>query len=121
MKAKNIVIAILATVTLVIIVLLSMHSQVNKEIQIGGIFSLTGKAATYGKWIKNGTELAIRDINTRGGVNGQQLTLVSEDTQTDPKLAVTAFQKLIILNKIQVATGFVSSSEALSCAPIAES
>ncbi|MCF8070426.1 MAG: ABC transporter substrate-binding protein [Desulfobacterales bacterium] len=121
MKTKQIVIASVVVIVLAFLVFLNMPSQSDREIQIGGIFSLTGKAAPYGEWIKNATELAIKDVNASGGVNGRLFTLISEDTQTDPKLAVSAFQKLIALNKIQVATGFVSSSEALACAPIAES
>lgn len=121
MNTKKIMTASVVVIILIILVLLNVPSQSNREIQIGGIFSLTGKAAPYGEWVKNANELAIKDINTRGGVNGRLFTLISEDTQTDPKLAVAAFQKLITLNKIKVATGFISSSEALACAPIAES
>ncbi len=90
------------------------------SIQVGGIYSLTGKAASYGKWVKNGVDLAVEEINNTGGINGKRITVISEDTQSDPKLAVSAFEKLISVNKIPAAVGFITSTEALACVPVAE-
>ncbi len=115
--------AILFTVLLLIVFSIPACSKKvpeSKEINIGCVFALTGKAAQFGVWVKNGADLAIEEINDSGGRNGYKLKLLVEDTQSEPKLAVSAFNKLISLNKVTVAIGFVSSSEALVCAPIAE-
>lgn len=91
-----------------------------KEIKVAGIYPLTGKAATFGQWAHNGVELAIDEINAAGGVNGVNLKHIVDDTQTDNKLAVSAFNKAISIHKVDAAVGFVSSGEALACAPVAE-
>ena len=91
-----------------------------KEIKVAGIYPLTGKAATFGQWAHNGVELAIDEINAAGGVNGVKIKHIVDDTQTDNRLAVSAFNKAISIHKVDAAVGFVSSGEALACAPVAE-
>lgn len=39
-----------------------------KTIKIGGIGPVTGGAAVYGNAVKNGAELAVKEINAAGGV-----------------------------------------------------
>jgi len=102
------------------ILLVACTSKNENIVQIGGIYALTGKAASYGKWVKNGVDLAVEEINQRGGVNGKKLVVIAEDTQSEPKLAVAAFEKLVATDKISGAIGFITSSEALACVPVSE-
>lgn len=53
-----------------------------ENIKIAGIYPITGKAATFGVWARNGAELAVEEINNAGGVNGTKLVHLVEDTQT---------------------------------------
>ena len=39
-------------------------------LKIGGIGPLTGDAAVYGNAVKYGAELAVKEINAAGGING---------------------------------------------------
>ncbi len=55
---------------------------------------LTGQYATFGEELRRGAEMAVRDINARGGVNGQKLTLLTADDACDPKLAVEVANEL---------------------------
>ena len=65
------------------------------EIVIGGSGPLTGDAAQYGNAVKNAAELAVKEINENGGVNGQTLKLVFEDDEADPgDKAVNAYNAL---------------------------
>ena len=41
-----------------------------EEFVIGGIGPTTGTNATYGQSVKNGAELAVKEINEAGGING---------------------------------------------------
>jgi branched-chain amino acid transport system substrate-binding protein len=90
------------------------------DVQIGGVYALTGKAASFGNEVKNGSDLAVGEINEGGGIKGRMIRVISEDTQSDAKTAVAVLEKLIAVNKISVAVGFITSSEAMSCAPVAE-
>lgn len=65
------------------------------SIKIGFNAPLTGFAASDGKSALNGAELAVEQINTAGGINGDMLELVVYDDQASPKEAVPVALKLI--------------------------
>ena len=88
-----------------------------KEIKIGAVLSLTGKAASYGDWARKGIALAVEQLNKTDKL---RFEVVQEDSGGDPKNAVSAMEKLISVNKVPVVIGFITSSEFLACAPIAE-
>jgi branched-chain amino acid transport system substrate-binding protein len=91
-----------------------------KVIKIGAILPLTGKAAKYGQYIKQGLELALEEINSEGGINGRKLEIIYEDDQADPKQAASAMSKLAEINKVPIVFGSWASSCVLAQAPIAE-
>ena len=71
------------------------NDKESNEIVIGGSGPLTGDAAQYGTGVKNAAELAVKEINDKGGVNGQKLKLVFEDDEADPgDKAVNAYNSL---------------------------
>jgi branched-chain amino acid transport system substrate-binding protein len=90
-----------------------------QTIKIGAVLPLTGDAAKYGQAAKKGIELALRDINDRGGINGVKVSVVYEDSQGTPKGAVSALQKLITTDKVPAVIGDLLSSNTLAMAPIA--
>ena len=61
---------------------------------IGGIGPVTGTAAIYGQAVKNAAELAVKEINEAGGVNGYQISFQFEDDEHDPEKAVNAYNSL---------------------------
>ena len=65
------------------------------NIKIGFNVPLTGFAAADGKSALNGAELAVEQVNAKGGINGNMLELVVYDDQASPKEAVPIAQKLI--------------------------
>ena len=71
-------------------------------IKIGLNVPLTGFAAADGKSALNGAELAVEQINAKGGVNGNKIELVVYDDQASPKEAVPIAQKLIEKDKVTV-------------------
>ncbi|MDR2509615.1 MAG: ABC transporter substrate-binding protein [Spirochaetaceae bacterium] len=78
-------------------------------ISIGGIFPLSGEVAVYGIEARNGIELAIEEINGKGGVNGKKLVLISEDDEGNPEKTVNAYKKLTTLNKVSIIIGSLTS------------
>ena len=64
-------------------------------IKIGFNAPLTGFAASDGKSALNGAELAVKQVNAMGGINGAQLELVVYDDQASPKESVPIAHKLI--------------------------
>ena len=64
-------------------------------IVIGCSGPLTGDAAQYGVAVKNAIELAVKDVNDAGGINGTKLSYVFEDDEADSgDKAVNAYNAL---------------------------
>lgn len=89
-------------------------------VQIGAVLPLTGSAAVWGQNAKMGMDLAAAEINTGGGVKGRLISIVYEDSQSEPRVATSALQKLISTLRVQVIIGDIASSSVLAMAPIAE-
>lgn len=62
--------------------------------KIGVMGPFTGAAASYGIAVKNGADLAAKEINAAGGVNGMTLELNPQDDEHDPEKAVNAYNSL---------------------------
>ncbi|MCI7618706.1 MAG: ABC transporter substrate-binding protein [Firmicutes bacterium] len=69
-------------------------SQDASEFVIGGIGPTTGAAATYGEAVKNGAELAVKEINEAGGINGVQVRFEWQDDEHDAEKSVNAYNTL---------------------------
>ncbi|MDD5148723.1 MAG: ABC transporter substrate-binding protein, partial [Candidatus ainarchaeum sp.] len=93
------------------------ENQDKQMIKIGAALPLTGKTASYGEWAKNGIEIAVDEVNA--GQKDFQLQAVFEDTQGEPKNAVTAAKKMIEVDNAKIILA-VRSDEMLAIAPITE-
>lgn len=85
---------------------------------IGSVFPLSGPAAQYGRYMREGTELALDDAISQGLVKPSQVRLVFEDGQADPAKSVTAFRKLLDVDH-PVAVALATSGVILAIKPIA--
>lgn len=73
--------------------------------KIGGTAPLTGGDAIYGNAVKNAAQIAVDEINAKGGV---QFELRYEDDQNDPEKAVNAYNTLKDWG-MQISLGSVTS------------
>ncbi len=89
-------------------------------IKIGALLPLSGDAAAYGTEFQRIADIALEEINAQGGVNGNKLEIIYEDSKCNPKDGATAAQKLIDVDKVKVILGGACSGETLGAAPIAE-
>lgn len=82
---------------------------------LGLICPLSGSSAVSGRILKNATEMAINEINSEGGINGNiQITLAEVDDEGVPATSVTAMQKLVEQDKVQAVIGAQASSCTLA-------
>ncbi|RLE50169.1 MAG: hypothetical protein DRJ21_01890 [Candidatus Methanomethylicota archaeon] len=88
-------------------------------IKIGVLLPLSGDLAEIGEKMKNGAVLAAEEINNAGGISGRKIQLVIRDTQTNPAVAVEAFNELVNVEGVKVVVGPAISPAVLSVAPIA--
>ena len=89
------------------------NSAKDDSFVIGGIGPLTGDYATYGVSVKQGAELAVKEINEAGGINGVPVTLLFEDDQVDAEMAVNAYNKLMD-DGMDVSLGAVTSGACIA-------
>ncbi|MFA5664447.1 ABC transporter substrate-binding protein [Castellaniella sp.] len=91
------------------------------DIKIGVGQALTGGGALYGKAIVNGFEMAVDEINAAGGVNGNTITLVLQDTKSEKGAAINAYKRLIFGDKVLAIFGTTVSNTAQAADPTAQS
>lgn len=89
------------------------------SIILGYVNDLTGDGAGWGIPGMRGAQMAIDEINAKGGVLGRQVKLLIEDGMGDPQDSVTAFNKLIDAGCVAV-VGTTTSGPNIAMAPIAD-
>jgi branched-chain amino acid transport system substrate-binding protein len=99
---------------------LSAVKENHNTLKIGAILPLTGDSADWGEQGKYGIEIAVEEINSKGGINGRKIEVVYEDSQAIPKNGITAIQKLVNVDKVPAIVGDIVSATTLAMAPIAE-
>lgn len=90
-----------------------------EPILVGVLAPLSGPGAGYGVPAQKVMELAAKHVNEQGGVKGQPVKLVFEDSGCDGEPAKVAMEKLVSLSKVKYVLGGLCSSETLSAAPMA--
>lgn len=61
---------------------------------VGLVAPLTGPNAVFGEQMRRGAEMAVADINAKGGVLGEKLVLVNLDDASNPSQGVAIANKL---------------------------
>jgi branched-chain amino acid transport system substrate-binding protein len=87
-------------------------------IRIGLAAPISGTQAQYGQAFKNGAELAAKQINDAGGIDGKRVEIVVEDDKGDPNEAVNVANKFVSDKSISAVVGHFNSSATLATAPI---
>jgi branched-chain amino acid transport system substrate-binding protein len=89
-----------------------------EPISIGYLPALTGPSSSTGIGINRGVELAVKEINAAGGIDGRQIELIVRDTQSEPTKAVNGAAELTHAHKVSVVLGPVNSGESLAVVPL---
>ena len=106
-----------SVVTLATAVLVPAHAQ--GVIKIGEINSYKAQPAFLEPY-KKGMELAVDEINAKGGVNGKKIELISRDDNANPGDAVRVAEELISREKIDVLAGAFLSNTGLALTDFAK-
>lgn len=86
-------------------------------IRIGGLYILSGSAATYGEFAQKGIDLAVREINESGGILGRDIEMIYEDSQGKASVAIQAARKLVYSEGVDALVGLDSSGVAQGMVP----
>jgi branched-chain amino acid transport system substrate-binding protein len=88
------------------------------DIVIGGGLTLSGAAAAYGEDGRTGADIAVADINAKGGIFGRKLRVDYDDTGMERARAVAIYRKYAARPDI-VAMLSISSVELVALDPLA--
>ena len=97
-------------------------AAVAQPVKIGMVNSLTGPHSGFDLPASEGVQMAVDEINSRGGITvagkKRSFTLVSEDAQSKPDLAVSAAQRLLRDDDIKIAFGILTSGPGIPAATL---
>jgi len=89
-----------------------------KTLKIGVITPLSGNAAVYGEETQKILSQTLEKINLEGGYNNKDVELIYEDGKCSGSDAVTAFQKLVDIDKVDFIMPWCSN-ESLAVSELA--
>ncbi|MCE5336002.1 MAG: ABC transporter substrate-binding protein [Desulfobacteraceae bacterium] len=121
MKAAGIAsIGVLAAAAVMLVMIAPGQSWGKEPYRIGGIYAITGSSSFLGDPEKKSMEMAVEEINSRGGIDGHPLEAVILDSEGDPTKAVLAANKLISKDKVIAIVGPSLTPTTLAIVPVVE-
>jgi len=91
-----------------------------EPIRIGLVTALSGQSALAGESITRGMQIAIDEINAKGGLlGGRKLELVRRDDEANPAKGVVAARELIFKEKVAVLFGGLDTPVSMAIVPLA--
>jgi branched-chain amino acid transport system substrate-binding protein len=107
----------------VVAVLLALPLWVHafgNEVNIGFLVPLTKKGASYGVQSRAATEVAVEEINAKGGIGGRKINMITLDTEGDNALGIQLARQLIDKHKVVAIHGPQWSAVSEAVFPICE-
>lgn len=89
-----------------------------KPVRLGFAYIQSGPFAIYGQFARQGAEMAIEEVNAKGGILGRKIEAVFEDEQGKPDVGIRVTRKLVYDDKVDVVIGLDSSGTAEGVGPV---
>ncbi len=111
--------AVLCLLAMLLALVSSAYAQ-EKFIKIGALYPMSGRAGIYGMDSVAAAEMAVEEINAKGGVAGYKLQFMNTDDKSKPDYAVTVTKRYISDDKVHFLFGVVSSAVGLAVTEISK-
>ncbi|MBI3516962.1 MAG: ABC transporter substrate-binding protein, partial [Proteobacteria bacterium] len=85
-----------------------------EPIRIGGMLETSGVVAALGNQGLEGAQLAIDQINAKGGIKGRKIEFVNVNTESDETKSVTVARRLLDRDKVVGIVGAMNSGSNLA-------
>ena len=120
MKSRVLKLAFIAvSICLAVGLVLSDTARAAETYNLGVALGFTGTGSLYSKEQLEGIQVAVDEINAKGGVLNKYLIKVfQQDTQTKPDVGVRTVKDLILRDKVQAVINDYSSAVAVAVKPI---
>lgn len=93
------------------------NSKESDTIKIGLNLELSGAVAAYGNQEKDGAQLAVDEINEKGGINGKKIELVIKDNKSDTAEAAAVAANLTTKENVVAIIGPATSGASKAQIP----
>ena len=103
----------------IVAAVLTVSTPALAEVTFGALFPFSGGLALLGEESARGLEIAVDEINARGGVQGRQVVLERGDA-VDNNQAIGEARRLISREKVVAIFGSYSSSRSIAASQVAE-
>lgn len=103
---------------IVLLVLATVMPVAAQDVKIGYVGGFTGHWAKFGIWHNQGAEVALEEINAKGGVQGRKLVVLKEDDRGEPSKTIAAALKLIERDQVSLAFTGMTSTTMLAALPV---
>jgi branched-chain amino acid transport system substrate-binding protein len=91
-----------------------------QPIKIGGSLPITGIWSEAGKYVKEGYDLWVEDINKRGGLLGRPVQMTVYDDESSADKAVSYYERAITIDKVDFVFGGYSGTTNVALMPLVE-
>ncbi len=91
-----------------------------EKILVGAMYPMTGRAGRYGLDSVSGAEIAMEEINAKGGVNGRMIDIIFNDSKANPAYSVKVAKRYITEDKVNFLMGVVSSAVGLAVTEVSK-
>ena len=109
-----IVIGMIAAIVSGVLIYSNKTNQKQGVIRIGIILPLTGELANFGNTVLDGINLKLSEAENEKSL---EINVVLEDSKGQPNLALSAFNKLVNINRVNCVIGDLTSSATLALVP----
>ena len=91
-----------------------------EPIRIGAMYPLTGGGAVYGVPAMVGHQLAVEELNAKGGIMGRKIESIERDDKMNPAAASSTMKELITKDKVDIVVGGLSSAVGLAMSELSK-
>ncbi len=110
----------LSGITIFFFLSMAMGTWAAEPIKVGSLMALTGPGAAFGTNMLQGLQMAVDEINAKGGLLGRKVDIISIDDAAQPAQSVSAITRLIHQDKVDIIIGGWGSATVLANFKVAE-
>lgn len=91
-----------------------------EPLRIATLAPLTGGGGPFGPEIADAHRRVVDLVNKNGGIDGREIRLIQENSETNPETSIRAARKLVDVDKVMAIIGTWSSSVTLGIMPLCQ-
>lgn len=91
-----------------------------KTLKVGIVDTYTGPPTTFTFDVRDAFDLAVKEINQKGGVLGRKIEYTTRDEKFKPDVGLAMAKELLLKEKVDILMGTINSATALAVSDLAK-